>query len=156
MSLLFTNKKVKLEKDGTISKLMDDDELEMFLLANSLGLTPEIIKIDGNNVTMKKYECTLGLIKEYQQYSKIVDDLITKLHDNHILHGDLHSYNIVVNLQPLDIKLIDFELAVKEENITPTYIRIFNTVWTKNHGVKTKCITEKELFECEHKMYLVC
>lgn len=47
-----------------------------------------------------------------------MDEKIKMLHDNNIAHGDLHIRNIVFNINPLDVKLIDFEHSFNISNIT--------------------------------------
>lgn len=68
----------------------------------------------------------LGLIKELSQFFYEIGNLLGKLHENNIIHGDLTSSNILVvnknnehnydSLSELDLVAIDFGLAHIESN----------------------------------------
>ncbi|MEM7146953.1 MAG: lipopolysaccharide kinase InaA family protein [Verrucomicrobiota bacterium] len=51
---------------------------------------------------------------------KLLEELhskTTKLHENGLAHGDLFLHNVIVALTPIEVCLIDFELAVKQSDV---------------------------------------
>ncbi len=47
-----------------------------------------------------------------------------------IIHGDLHGANIVINIEQLDVKLIDFGLSIQFNKIDKNKINIYNSLYS--------------------------
>jgi tRNA A-37 threonylcarbamoyl transferase component Bud32 len=99
-------------------------EKELFFLkeAEKLNVTPKIINVtpcdDESILEQQRYPCTLFNIdiKDREKYISPITALIKRLHENGIVHGDIHEENIVIDDN--DVKLIDFGFSKYIKDIT--------------------------------------
>lgn len=110
-------------------KIVNQKELDLFLIANKAGLTPNLINVESFNnkfkLTMKKFSHTLFDIKDKTLYNDICDRakiLVQKLHKINIYHGDLSEENIVYDKETNKVALIDFGLSEFISSIIPDEI----------------------------------
>lgn len=77
---------------------------------------------DGKGIVVisKRYDHSLqdliesddGITSDLKQkLIPLIDDKVRGMHSLNIAHGDLHCGNILVNLDPLDVAIIDFEYS---------------------------------------------
>lgn len=142
---------------NSITKIMKDKELSFYLKALKLGITPNIINIKDNNVTMERYDKTYGLLSDDEKckYYKDIDNMIEILHNNGILHGDLHSYNIVINTKNSCVKIIDFEMANNIEHIDDNECKSLADIWYYSHNFPSICNNVSELIKMEKILYKI-
>lgn len=96
-------------------------EKEAFLRLNGLGVTPEYYDIgiceNMGFISMEPYDYTLDhLLPQLTSAQKrIIADQINHqveiMHEQNLAHGDLHTSNIVVSLNPIRTAIIDFEYS---------------------------------------------
>ncbi len=108
----------------TVWKIISRKTAKLYRIVDGHGIVPSF-KISrlfpGHRnkyvITMEKYEYDLeNYIQDYQfkqrsQFQSLIDKLygiIDKMHSLGIVHGDLHTANIVVN-PPDDVRIIDFD-----------------------------------------------
>ncbi len=132
------------EKD--MMKVVEWCEVARIKLATNAGIAPSIISIEENKVTMEKFPTTLGNYKG-KDISKKIRRLISKLHDLGIIHGDLHSHNIVVDPSTEEVRLIDYGRSYFETEITKPILRMIGKSMNKEFG------SVEELMEFEEKLY---
>ncbi len=109
--------------DHSVRKYVGSHEFSMLMHASKLGLTPRILQITeatcGHFVEMEKYPFVFGALSKEKKEECLpqLKQLVSDLHANDILHGDLHSSNIVVN-HDYHVKLIDFEMSCFRNEIS--------------------------------------
>lgn len=121
---------------NTIVKIMSKYELDMYKYVEKNGMAPIIfrasrIDLDTYRVTMEK--CQYNLREYIDEYDIIdvdeIENCIRKLHNIGVVHGDLHSENIVVNVMKSGkcvYKLIDFSESWYIEDEDQSLIDYFN------------------------------
>jgi tRNA A-37 threonylcarbamoyl transferase component Bud32 len=127
-------------------KSIDMNEYNMLKILRKSNIIPKIYNLTLNEVSMKQYDCTL---REYLEANEpdndeliriysIVENLIHTLHRHGILHGDLHSDNIVCNERGTKFKLIDFQRS--------TFIKVLN-----DESIQDFLDDFNGIFECDCK-----
>lgn len=141
--------------DMTITKSMTRHEYIMFMKAHKLGVTPEIVCSNPHNltITMERGKCTLSHMDDKTKYSTTISKLIDTMHHNNLLHGDLHSLNLIM-MDDNTIKAIDFEYSCMRNDISDEIIIKLSDIWYYSHGNYRACTTVDELFEDELQLYL--
>lgn len=98
-------------------------DLHYHKILSNAGVAPPLLfeetcENEGIIITEKYWGSLEELIESNQLNVELYDDLIDlitekvqKMHDLNIAHGDLHAGNVVVNLDPLEVALIDYEYA---------------------------------------------
>ena len=90
---------------------------------------------------------------QYQSLS----NLITELHSEGYVHGDLREYNIMVGDETDRVCLIDFDWAGKEgEAIYPNFMNHIDVQWPAGASDGKKILKEHDLyFLSNHRSYIV-
>ncbi len=114
----------------TLTKIIEAN-LDIYVLMSNYNISPKIIEIDDDEITMEKYDGDLKfLYKFYKQFPQELEHKITKLIDSmhglDIAHGDLHPGNIVYKIVDDEIifRIIDFDYSFhissgkKDKNVT--------------------------------------
>jgi len=92
------------------------NNLDIYVLMSNYNISPKILKINGNKITMEKYDGTLDFL--YNFYSDFpvelelkITKLILTMHSMDIAHGDLHPRNIVYKIIDGEtiFRIIDFD-----------------------------------------------
>lgn len=116
-------------KDNCVIKMTDKHEYEMYKVIENLNLCPKLLgynQKEDNSVEliMEKYPFTFSDVPmdKRKLYYSYIQSMVQILHRNNILHGDLHTMNIVlknkeheqqkkliIDPEKNDIKFIDFE-----------------------------------------------
>lgn len=104
-------------------KTVGVSELEFNRIASLAEISPEIMSIEidkkGYILGTRKYTPFIELsMRERKIFRQQIKDLLYKLHDLGIYHGDLTENNIVVDLSHDEIFLIDFGRSKFIEDIT--------------------------------------
>jgi tRNA A-37 threonylcarbamoyl transferase component Bud32 len=114
------------------TKIVGYAEIKFLQLASEADIAPKILAIRNINkqdyeVTMEKYPTTLLQYHDaggdISPYKKKISELVNRLHDIDILHGDLHGNNIVINPETEEVKLIDFGRSYFMDEITPIVLK---------------------------------
>ena len=118
-----------------------------YIRDKKLNLTPYIFDLQNDKVIYECYDMTLNKymlshnIKNIHELSENdknnIYHLINMLHNNNILHGDLHIDNIVIKIDDLynniiDVKLIDFEYSMFVSLLNQQHIDFYNIFWNQN------------------------
>ncbi len=120
----------------------------------------------NNNYTIPKYPTDLGeyidknKIKSHDELkeklgfdiSKRIDPMITELHENDILHGDLHTKNIVINPDTKDVRIIDFAYCSSISRMTKRDMKDRIDFWNTYEETK---ITKDKLLGHEKRMWTI-
>jgi len=103
----------------TITKKIKNN-LDIYVSMSNYDISPKIIKIDGNKITMEKYDNTLEFLYNfYYEFPKNLElkivKLIDSMHSMDIAHGDLHPRNIVYKIVDGEtiFKFIDFDYSFR-------------------------------------------
>lgn len=111
-----------------VIKYTTPQEIMIYEKLKEFGVTPEIISVNGNTLTMKRYPYCLSLLVESKEISiEQASDLIKKyvfphiqvLDEHYILHRDLNLRNIVCNKDLTDLRIIDFHNAIIVNELYP-------------------------------------
>ena len=139
-------------------KLVDITEYHMYEYFSTLKVAPKILNVKAIvnmlEIETVKYPMTLseyvdggGDLETFQdQISKLIDII----HKNKILHGDLHSNNIVVNPETHDVRIIDFGESRNFNDIDDCDLDQFNRFLQPEEPFQ--CLNDVIQFEKE--MYL--
>jgi tRNA A-37 threonylcarbamoyl transferase component Bud32 len=95
-------------------------ETQCYQQLDGLHITPKLLEVGDNYLKIEKFDLSLedALIHRllnYTQYRVIYDkvvELVKKLDQIGIMHGDLSPRNIVCRKNFTELAIIDFELAV--------------------------------------------
>ena len=136
-----------LEREGIAPRILSERPIPRG------GKNARIQKV-GMELEMERYETTLTGIQEAggdpRKFFPAVDALIDRLHALRVLHGDLHSDNIVVNPATGDVRLIDFDTTYAfeeiEDDMIPEMARFM-------HPDMEPVTSLAELLEREKRMY---
>ncbi len=101
----------------TLNKKVNKDKLHIYTLMSNYDISPHILNIQNNVITMEKFDGDLYLLwpfldeKSRNIASSKIRILIDKMHDLDISHGDLCGKNIVYKMIGDEIiyKIIDFD-----------------------------------------------
>lgn len=119
--VLYNNKEMcyKEFNSDTIPNSIQKKRIELLCSINidKNIVLPKLINVEDNNLigylsnyldykSINKY---IGSITEELEYLYKTKELILKLHKNNIIHGDLHSGNILFNESKRDVAIIDFD-----------------------------------------------
>lgn len=125
-------------------KCANKTEREIVKIIKDFNICPRVLRFNGNTIEYEKYDCTLSdflysnkeksLISEIKQQCY---NLINSLHLNCILHGDIHTENIVINLLTMEVKLIDFGLSSLFSQVDNKKMQIYNSLYQINPHAKT-------------------
>lgn len=137
-------------------KLVDQDELDIYMLAEKHDLAPKLISYTNLKTYTKKdtykkeytttqYEMITEkyshtLLKAMIEFPDIVYSLlerlsllINNLHEIDIYHNDVHAQNIVYDVKTDRLKFIDFGLSY---HISKLDLTDFHWQWIINRGVQ--------------------
>jgi tRNA A-37 threonylcarbamoyl transferase component Bud32 len=96
-------------------KYVDMTEVIIMQQLKGLGITPEfkvVRRPERLVLYIKRYPCTLAMyfdrVGNINKYREKIKQLVQKLHENGIIHHDLHRSNIVLDPKTDDVRLIDF------------------------------------------------
>lgn len=105
-------------------------------------ITPQIIDLTEDHVIYQKYDYDLldFLLANKENKTNLfpiiteqIVRLTQKLHSIEIIHGDLHSCNIVVNYDKVnnivDVRLIDFNMSKKLSEITQRDLLMYSSLY---------------------------
>ena len=143
--------------EDTYIKKIGSTELCFLEMAAKAGISPNIISVtkinrDNYRVVMEKYPTTILNYsdegKDIVPYKRKIEDLVDRLHDLDIIHGDLHGDNIVINPETGEVRLIDFGGSYFYDEITPSILRQLSKFLDK------KFKNVDELLDFEKNMYL--
>ncbi|MEK6935367.1 MAG: KEOPS complex kinase/ATPase Bud32 [Nanoarchaeota archaeon] len=88
---------------------------------NSVINVPKIIKVDKENIIMENIEGKKlsDYLEEldYKTICKQIGEILTKLHNQNIIHGDLTTSNMILADKDKQIYLIDFGLGFHSQKI---------------------------------------
>jgi hypothetical protein len=160
-------KKVDRIGSPVITKNISNDTKKILDDIIDLDIFPDYSEKKNANgtwkITMKKYPFALGQyidsLNEDDVYGRDVKesdilvlshkiyDMIDRLHEHGILHGDLHAENIVLDPETNDIKIIDFEdkYVKKIDTIDEADIKKIVTHWNTDKEINT--VDELKLYE---------
>lgn len=74
---------------------------------------------------MKKYPKTLSELRNTKRLAKRIKDMLEKLHNMNIFHGDVHEENIVYDPVTDDLRIIDFGLSKQISEITDADLELY-------------------------------
>jgi len=77
-------------------------------------LSPFGVEPPERNIEIAKEQEPLALIGLWHLLEELYG-MVTKLHANGMVHGDLYMHNAIVSLSPIRVCMIDFELAKQKE-----------------------------------------
>jgi tRNA A-37 threonylcarbamoyl transferase component Bud32 len=139
----------------TISKRIGTREYTILKILRNTDIIPQIVKLEPNRVVMIKYQMTLAQYIEEQNLTHLsqlggifdkIKELIEYLHKKNVFHGDLHTHNIVLNMEPIDVRIIDFGESmllskISEENISyyNNFLEIDPPVTTVDQLIQYEC-----------------
>ncbi len=109
------------ELDDSIRRSRTKREAKFIQKLRLLGIdAPKLIKVDENSMEIVMEYVDGQLLKDifdknYAKYSKSLGEIIAKLHDNDMIHGDLTTSNMI--LRSGRIFLIDFGLSFFSKKI---------------------------------------
>lgn len=124
-------------------------------MMSTLAIGPRIFRVtaleDGDyRIEMEKYPTDLMDYAEeggdIEEFEPKIDDLIERLHELGLIHGDLHARNIVVNPETGVVRLIDFEHTQYLDEINYEEVSAF---W----GEDPPFTTEDQFLQHEYEMY---
>ena len=133
-------------------------EYESTKLFSDLGIAPLILDVKpiGSyfDLTMQKYPKTFS---EYvdnggdlEKYRQRIDHLINNIHQHGVIHGDLHSDNIVLNPETEEVKIIDYGRSRYFREVTPAVIQELNKFLEPNKPFESL----NDIVKFERIMYL--
>ncbi len=112
--------------DADVMKRFEKDD-EYLRLLSRYGIAPNVYYSARCNpgagiIILEKFEQSLKQLVEDGTYAALPDEMkrriicmiaakVEAMHDLGIAHGDLHANNIVLNLNPLRVAIIDYEYA---------------------------------------------
>lgn len=99
---------------NTYTKEVSRLEMEIYRVASLNGIAPEIVSIEGDKITTKKYPKMLARMLNTPLKNELIDkakEQLMKLHSLGILHRDLSEENVVVSVDNQDVRLIDFGMS---------------------------------------------
>lgn len=132
------------------------NEYNFYKLLRGSGITPDILEIEPGRLKIPIYDSTLGDIlmniplteSQISELYERVRDLIRKLHQMGVIHGDLHNDNILCSTDLTDIRLIDFEKSTFVDLVDDEYLEYYDSIFgTKAMSVDD--ILEHELHNFE-------
>ncbi len=173
-----------------VSRFVSTDTIKMLEKIKDQNIYPEfnitLFKETSNkkyndwSLKIKKYDIDLGdyiddLVDKLnrnitlEDLAKIgdipnkINNLICKLHNNGILHGDLHAKNIVLNIDTMDLRIIDIGQYIKGKGnptkwineISQKDIDFYNSFWDTKNNASKKLETTEELLEHEKIMWMI-
>jgi serine/threonine protein kinase len=121
---------------------------------------------DDNSFVVDRYQTDLGDfiedndIKSVEELNKKIgfniyrrlDNMIITMHENGILHGDLHAKNIVINPVTKDVRFIDFDRSSNISLLTSENMENIVKSWN-SYGYKK--INKMNLLEHEKNMWKI-
>lgn len=140
----------------SIKKRVNKREYEFTKLFANIAPSISDVKPIGAafDITLVKYPMTLsgyvdngGDLKRFQPH---IEKLINTIHHNKVLHGDLHSDNIVVNPETNEVKIIDYGRSRYFSEVTPSVIQQFNEFLEPEEPFQTL----NDIITFERTMYL--
>ncbi len=106
------------ELDEKLRRIRTKKEIKLLEKSSNLIPVPKIIKSNSKEIELeyikgKKLADYLNTSKDKSKISKLIGENLAKLHDNHIIHGDLTTSNMIyVNKKKLNkLYFIDFGLG---------------------------------------------
>jgi tRNA A-37 threonylcarbamoyl transferase component Bud32 len=127
-----TNVTLKDNKVTKIKNSIRQTEIDAQILAHNLGLAPKIYSfILGNKIEMEYIEgITLDQYirtkcqdqQDRQILKRKVSNVLSKMYDSGIKHGDLTGNNIIITPNE-EVKIIDYEHSVLYKNPVPANLR---------------------------------
>jgi serine/threonine protein kinase len=135
--------------DNVYVKKIEPHEKQFWRILKDTAIVPTVISLgdlpqkyntdnwfpEGCYVVTEMYPYTLAewmtLHPEDTVYYKKLPDLVQRLHDHGILHGDLLDNNIVVNPTTQDVRVIDFDGSEWIVNVSPEDLAQDNFYWGK-------------------------
>src|SRR5207249_4304070 len=107
------NRDIKDNKQYTKIISIKEERIIEYILKKDENILPKILERNQIMISYEKNFFTLHELYESKEdiskyYTKI-KELIDKLHNIGIIHGDLNSNNIVINPKTDDVRLINFD-----------------------------------------------
>jgi tRNA A-37 threonylcarbamoyl transferase component Bud32 len=130
-------------------------EMELSLMMSALDIGPQIFSVrpvppNRYILEMQKYPMTLEDYKDkggqVRDFAEAIDALIDQMHDLGLIHGDLHSNNIVLNPDSREVRLIDFE---RTQYLNEVDFRQISHFW----DVESAYTRSDEILDHEYQMY---
>lgn len=171
-----TYRLVSLGKPGTYSKIVDYQAFKKLESVKSCDIFPsyETTLQPGQDASLKgyipcffyKYPMDLGTYIDINKITTLgmlgdiperIENLINKLHDNGIFHGDLHVNNIVIDPETKEVRLIDLDSRAphpksrwikKMKKKVSGMIKIYSKFWdVSNDGIILETFNDLILYE---------
>ncbi len=142
----------------SFKKRVDKREYEFTKLFSELEIAPPILEVKPMGtyfeILLLKYPMTFseyidngGNLEKYRQH---IDQLINTIHQHGVIHGDLHSDNIVLNPGTEEIKIIDYGQSRYFREVNPSVIQELNEFLEPNEPFHSL----NDIMEFEKTMYL--
>ncbi len=111
------------ELDEAIRKYRTKHEAKILSIARKAGVpTPIVLDVREDTIIMEKIEGTPLKDIINKSLSRKVGELVAKLHDANIIHGDITPLNLI--LKDNKIYFVDFGLSFIEDRIEPKGVDI--------------------------------
>jgi tRNA A-37 threonylcarbamoyl transferase component Bud32 len=130
----------------TITKKLNTNEYEFLEKLEYTNIIPTIYDLSHKSLTDERYETTLedyivdNNITKLEQLGIIptlIYKLIDRIHKLGIVHGDLHTNNIVINTKNNDVRLIDFSESKWVSDMDEACIINYNVLFEPEVPFKT-------------------
>ena len=112
-------------------------------LKHVISLNNILLGVDHAAITMQKLEMDLRTYlrkyRDFRQLNRIlgmVAEGMKELHSIGYVHRDLKPENIVLNLKPLDVKIIDFNRAIPMSVTTKGHVRGTEGYFPENENIR--------------------
>lgn len=108
---------------------------------------------------IERYPMTLAEYIENHDISSVealgdiadkIDHMIKLIHSHGILHGDLHTGNIVINPDTRTVRIIDFGESMMITNITGCHLKRYTEFWASE---LPSSLNMEQLLDNETKMW---
>ncbi len=112
--------------DESLRKYRTRREGKILVKAKRLGINvPEVYKVDEKKflIAMEFVEGKPLTVKTFRNYVKEMAEIIKKLHENDIVHGDLHPKNFIRTDKGLYV--IDFGLSFVSQRVEDKAVDLF-------------------------------
>lgn len=123
--------------DDKLRKSRTKREAKVLKKIEDLNLSPKLIKVDEKDkIIFMEYVKGSKLVDCYKsEYAKEIGQIIAKIHNLDIIHGDLTTSNIILD-ENNQLKLIDFGLSItskKSEDKAVDLKLVFEAIKSKHN-----------------------